>query len=333
MDDHFDRRMARSGITDPEGAARRVLDAARETGGVAVVDYHSRGMNRDFYPRYGPWLERFAERNFDATLAFRTPMEIVEEYERLEAALAAASVDRTADAPAPVVRVPLSIERMRREDVADVARLHVELFGDAATSGQSVATLGTGFLERGFYGPNVDNPHFHCDVARVEGRAVAFSIYALDRERVFGHTLRRHFPALLGAGIGTGLRHPFRVLAFAGNLRYGFGERLDFLEGVQGWWIVAGSDPEYRTPRWEERLGTRVVAAMFDRMERTFRERGVRSWYGVVRPDNIAINKFLQRRGLTVAGRARAQGLDMVYYVKRYDDVGADAGRGAPDRR
>lgn len=95
MDDHFDRRRSRNHITDPEAAARQLLDSARATRGIVVVDYHSRGMNADFYPRYGPWLTQFADRHFDATLRGMTPREIHDAFLEREHRLAAASVDLT----------------------------------------------------------------------------------------------------------------------------------------------------------------------------------------------------------------------------------------------
>jgi hypothetical protein len=45
---------------------------------------------------------------------------------------------------------------------------------------------------------------------------------------------------------------------------------------------------------------------------------GCAAWYGVVRPDNPPINIFLQRRGARDVGTARAQGIEMRYYVRRY---------------
>jgi hypothetical protein len=96
------------------------------------------------------------------------------------------------------------------------------------------------------------------------------------------------------------------------------GERVAFLDGVKGWWIVAGVDPAYRTPEAERLTGGPIAAQLFDRMESRFRAAGCRSWYGVVRPDNIAINRFLLRRGAKEVGHGQAQGLTMRYYVKEF---------------
>jgi hypothetical protein len=109
MDDHFDRRRLRNGITDPDAAAGRLVDAARATRGIVVVDYHSRGMNADFYPRYGPWLTTFVERHLDATVRGMTPIEIHDAFLAREAMLDGASTDATRDdeRPAPeVTRTP-----------------------------------------------------------------------------------------------------------------------------------------------------------------------------------------------------------------------------------
>jgi hypothetical protein len=102
MDDHFDRRLEKNRIADPaapgaevaaqtEAHALRLLDAARATGGVAIVDYHVRGMNGEFFPRYGPWLTRFAEKHFDSSLCFATPRELARQYSAYERELDLAS--------------------------------------------------------------------------------------------------------------------------------------------------------------------------------------------------------------------------------------------------
>jgi hypothetical protein len=85
MDDHFDRRLAHNHIEDPAAYARELLRTTARTGGVAVVDYHVRGMNGDFYPRYGLWLMRFL-RDYPAdSLEFHRPLDICQrfvEYDR-----------------------------------------------------------------------------------------------------------------------------------------------------------------------------------------------------------------------------------------------------------
>lgn len=106
MDDHFDRRLARNGIRDAEAAARALVEVARDTRGIVVVDYHSRGMNADFYPRYGPWLERFAAQHLEGRVRGMTPLEIHDAFVARDARLLAASRDETVDALPPRVSAP-----------------------------------------------------------------------------------------------------------------------------------------------------------------------------------------------------------------------------------
>jgi hypothetical protein len=80
MDDHFDRRLAYNHIEDPAACARELLRATTRTGGVAVVDYHVRGMNSDFYPRYGPWLMRLLDDYPAGSLEFHRPLDICERF-------------------------------------------------------------------------------------------------------------------------------------------------------------------------------------------------------------------------------------------------------------
>jgi len=101
MDDHFDRRLARNGIGDPDAAAAALVAAARETAGIVVVDYHSRGMNRDFYPRYGAWLERFAAQQLEGKVRGMTPLEIHDAFIAREGILVGASRDETAESTPP----------------------------------------------------------------------------------------------------------------------------------------------------------------------------------------------------------------------------------------
>ena len=107
MDDHFDRRMVKNGITDPSVAAAGLLGVVRQTGGVAVLDYHVRGMNEEFFPRYGKWLREFCEREVDSTMICRTPRELAGAYAEYEAALDTRSVDMAIASPAQPARTPL----------------------------------------------------------------------------------------------------------------------------------------------------------------------------------------------------------------------------------
>lgn len=94
MDDQFDRRLTVNRIANPDEAARRLLDVVRSTGGVAIVDYHSRGMNQEVYPRYGRWLQKFAAANLDQRTRCLTPTEILSAWSEHERLLTAASSDR-----------------------------------------------------------------------------------------------------------------------------------------------------------------------------------------------------------------------------------------------
>ncbi len=76
MDDHYDGRLADSGISDPEAHAGGLLADVAASGGVAVVDYHVRGMNERFFPRWGAWLARFLPGARPSGMVGRTPAEI-----------------------------------------------------------------------------------------------------------------------------------------------------------------------------------------------------------------------------------------------------------------
>jgi hypothetical protein len=96
MDDHFDRRLTRNGIQDCEGYAAGLMRVAAEMGGITMVDYHARGMNGDFYPRYGPWLKDFLEKRRSEAARFAQPVEVVRSYRQYEAEIERRSLDRTA---------------------------------------------------------------------------------------------------------------------------------------------------------------------------------------------------------------------------------------------
>jgi len=320
MDDHFGRRRAVNGIADPDAVAAKILETARATGGTAVVDYHSRGMNADFYPEYGPWLARFAARELGQGIAFRTAAELAAEYREVERRLAAVSVDEAVPA-SPSIRPPLprlEVGPLAAADARAAAQLHTELFGDADFNGHSVATLGQGFLEHAFYRYSIDNPGLHALVARADGRVVGFFVYATVRAGVFGHLLRRHPVGLTLAAAGSLLGRPSRLPAFLANLRYMQQEAPDFLKDVSGWCVVVGVHPDARSPRFEARYGARVAVALFDAAEAHLQAAGCNGWYVAVRPDNAAVQGLLRRRGAVEAGTAESQGLQMRYFVKRF---------------
>ena len=109
MDDHFDRRLRKNGIQDANAHALGLVRAAQDTGGVVVVDYHARGMNSDFYPRYGPWIMEFVRKTLDSSVSFRTPREVAWQYDEYEKALEAHSADRAdVSCPTPWITTPQS---------------------------------------------------------------------------------------------------------------------------------------------------------------------------------------------------------------------------------
>jgi hypothetical protein len=103
MDDHFDRRLVKNGIVDPVAAADTLLGAVRSTGGVAVLDYHVRGMNEDFFPRYGRWLREYLEGVGTSDLVCITPREMTLRYREYERSIEEASLDQTNARVSPVL--------------------------------------------------------------------------------------------------------------------------------------------------------------------------------------------------------------------------------------
>jgi hypothetical protein len=323
MDDHFDRRLEHNKIAHPEDYASNLVNAARATNGVVVVDYHQRGMNSDFYPRYGLWLTDFVKKHLDSSLAFFTPQEIVRRYLAHETALETQARDRTTRSASTEItnsaRSDFEVGPMRSEEAPIVARLHFDFFGAGEMHGDSIARLGCEFLEEIFYGLNITNPAFFCDVARYRNEIIGFSVYSIRRDQVFRHMLRHHFFRVARAGLQVIRRNPSLLGSILSNLRYLRGEKptkIPWIKSVSGWWVVAYVLPEYRTKEAERQIGVRVAAQMFERMERTMLQNDCLQWYGVVHPRNAPINTFLQRHGAQRMGTARAQGMEMSYYLK-----------------
>ncbi len=103
MDDHFHHRLERNRIADPAAYARDLLERVAALGGVAVLDYHVRGMNRELFPAYGPWLEDFLDEHLPRGLTAVTAAEAVASFRRSDAGLTAASSDRAVGDPSEVV--------------------------------------------------------------------------------------------------------------------------------------------------------------------------------------------------------------------------------------
>lgn len=216
------------------------------------------------------------------------------------------------------------IERFTASDCEALARMHFDLLGDPARNGHSLATIGPEFLADAFYRLSLDNPHFHCDVARLDGRVIGFHVFTARASSLTSSLVRRHPVALVHATVRSVVRRPRALGAILRNLRYLGGERLPFLQGVDGWWVVAGIPPEFRTRAFEASIGGSVAHMMLARMEASYRAAGVAAWYVVVPPDNVPSTIFVQRCGARHAGTAFAQGKEMRYYVKRLDGGPAD---------
>jgi len=219
-----------------------------------------------------------------------------------------------------------AIERYRAADCAELGRMHFELLGDPVRNGLSLATVGPEFMADAFYRLSLDNPHFHCDVARVGGTIAGFHVFTSEASSLTSFLVRRHPLGLTLAALRSILRRPRSLLAILRNLRYLGGERLAFLAGVKGWWIVAGIPPEFRTKAFEQTIGGSIAHMMMARMEDTFRAEGVDRWYVVVPPDNIASTIFVQRCGAVHRGTASAQGKEMRYYIKEMAQTRGSAG-------
>ena len=218
------------------------------------------------------------------------------------------------------------IERYRDADCADLGRMHFDLLGDPVRNGYSLATVGAEFMADAFYRLSLDNPHFHCDVARADGTTVGFHVFTSQASSLTSFLVRRHPVGLALAAIKSVVKRPRSLLAILRNLRYLGGEQLSFLAGVRGWWIVAGIPPQYRSKAFEATVGGSIAHMMMARMETTYRAAGVRSWYVVVPPDNVPSTIFVQRCGARHIGTATAQGLEMRYYVKQMDIPSEHAG-------
>ena len=209
------------------------------------------------------------------------------------------------------------IERYRDADCAELGRMHCELLGDPERNGHSLATIGPDFMAEAFYRLSLDNPDFHCDVARLDERIIGFHVFTSRADSVSSFLVRSHPVGLAVAALRSIVRRPRSLVSILRNVRYLGGEQLPFLRGVRGWWIVAGVPGEYRSREFEATIGGSIAHMMMARMEETFERDGVSSWYVVVPPDNVPSTIFVQRCGARHAGTAAAQGKAMRYYVKR----------------
>ncbi|MEO6444509.1 MAG: hypothetical protein ABIZ91_05040 [Gemmatimonadaceae bacterium] len=217
------------------------------------------------------------------------------------------------------------IERYRASDCRELGQLHFQLLGDPVRNGHSLATIGPEFMAEAFYALSLDNPHFHCDVARSDGVIAGFHVFTSEAASLTAFLVRRHPVGLAWAALRSVLRRPRSLIALARNVRYLGRDQLPFLQGIRGWWIVAGVSPQFRTNPFEATIGGSIAHMLMARMEALYREHNVPSWFVVVPPDNVPSTIFVQRCGARHSGTAFAQGKEMRYYVKQMDRAPDDA--------
>ena len=92
MDDQYDHRLAENGVIDPLAHAQRLLALTQQTGGVAVLDYHVRGMSGAF-PRWGAWLASWLASALPASVRGSTPERVARAWIAHRDLLAASSAE------------------------------------------------------------------------------------------------------------------------------------------------------------------------------------------------------------------------------------------------
>lgn len=81
MDNQFDSHTKKNGIQDEINYAKGIMEIVMETEGVLVLDYHVRGMNEIFYPKYGNWLKGLLlGGDYFRGFNFITPMRIAQSW-------------------------------------------------------------------------------------------------------------------------------------------------------------------------------------------------------------------------------------------------------------
>jgi hypothetical protein len=211
----------------------------------------------------------------------------------------------------------LEIGPLRREEARAVARLHYQWFGPELGRGSSLAMLGEDWLADAFYAANFENPHQGVQVARWDGRVVAFMHYATQRRRIARWTLAHAGPTLAWCTLRSLVRQPWMLPHLLANLVYVGGEQLPFLAEDDAHWTLFAVEPDFRSKEFERETGIWVAGAMLDAMEADLRSRGVRAWYAAPAPDNPPINRFMERAGASRVGEAKAQGITLLYWRKQ----------------
>ena len=220
MDDHFDRRLAENRIADPDSAARDLLDAVRATGGVAVVDYHARGMNKTVYPRYGAWLQAFTAANLDRRTKCLTPTELLTMWLDHEKRLTEESADRLGpDVSAKIPVGDMGVRRAAPDDAWAIARIYIEAFPALRLS-----RMGAAFAAR-YFKRLLSAPQAIGVVALGDrGECVGFAVGYCGRSAEMQQWLLRRPIGLALSAAGSVLRRPgllidiFRGAAAQGSL-------------------------------------------------------------------------------------------------------------------
>jgi hypothetical protein len=214
-------------------------------------------------------------------------------------------------ASAPTVE----IGRLRADECRAVAELHESFFGEGLGQGHSIAMLGARFLEDAFYRPNLDNPYFFVDVARHQGELIAFSVYSSDHRRVFRHTIRHHFLALVAATLRVALRHPLRTAQkIAGNLMFLSESLPPETQRIPAWFLLLAVKAPYRTREFQERTGVWIASAFKQRLEQTLREQGRDEYWAAPALANPAAISFYERNRAQRFAEGVVQGEHCVYY-------------------
>ena len=149
---------------------------------------------------------------------------------------------------------------MRRDEVGAVAKLHYQWFGPELGRGSSLAMLGEDWLADAFYAANFANPHQGVQVARWDGRVIAFMHYATDRRRIARWTLAHAWPVLAWCTLRSIARAPSVLRHLLGNLAYVRGENLAFIPDSDAHWTLFAVEAEFRAKDFEKAQGIWVRA-------------------------------------------------------------------------
>lgn len=213
------------------------------------------------------------------------------------------------DVPAPVLSpFPIDpdvmdrIRPMRTEDARAVATLH------HAAMGRSLwARLGRLFLCRLYQGLTRD-PRFLAFVYEEDGRIRGFIAGTTDSAGLFGDTLKREAPSLLGPVLLGILRNPSVVLPLLQTAAYFRSSSADpTLETVSAESFFCSFEPHLRG----RRVSGHINKVLFDELL----ARGHERVKVTTEIDNPGSNRQLTSWGFENRGQFRYYGKDMVVYV------------------